>query len=47
MKPTHHSEGRHNLRDILLAFYSEDWREEKEGGVLHFHGALGNMAAPK
>ena len=41
----YYSEGRHNLKDILMGFNSEDWRQEEGGGGLHFRGALANMAA--
>ena len=45
MELTHHSEGRHNLKDILLGLNSEDWQQEEGGEGLHICGALGNMAA--
>ena len=47
MELTHYSEGRHNLRDILLGLNSKDRRQEEGGGGLHFCSALGNMAAPE
>ena len=45
MELTYHSEGRHNLKDILMGFNSEDWRQEEGGGGLNFRGTLANMAA--
>ena len=35
MEPTHHSEGRHNLKDILQGLNSKDLRQEERGWGVH------------
>ena len=36
MEPTHHSEGRHNLKDILLGLYQKIGVKRREEGVRIF-----------